>query len=43
MRKHEISFLNTVLCLLVMFIHICSAAVGGLQKESLQFGMIFLP
>ena len=43
MRKHEISFLNTVLCLLVMFIHICSAAVGGLQKESLQFGIIFLP
>lgn len=43
MRKQEISFLNTVLCLLVMFIHICSPAVVGLQKESLQFACIFLP
>lgn len=43
MRKQEISFLNTVLCLLVMFIHICSAAVTGLQKESLQFACVFLP
>ena len=43
MRKQEISFLNTVLCLLVMFIHICSPAVTGLQKESLQFACVFLP
>ncbi len=43
MRKQEISFLNTVLCLLVMFIHICSPAVTGLQKDSLQFAAIFLP
>ena len=43
MRKQEISFLNTVLCLLVMFIHICSPAIVGLQKESLQFTCIFLP
>ena len=43
MRKQEISFLNTVLCLLVMFIHICSVAVTGLQKESLQFAGVFLP
>lgn len=43
MRKQEISFLNTVLCLLVMFIHICSPAVVGLQKESLQFACVFLP
>ena len=42
MRKQEISFLNTVLCLLVMFIHICSPAVVGLQKESMQFACIFL-
>lgn len=43
MRKQEISFLNTVLCLLVMFIHICSPAVIGLQKESIQFACVFLP
>ena len=43
MRKQEISFLNTVLCLLVMFIHICSPAVIGLQNESTQFACVFLP
>lgn len=43
MRKQEISFLNTVLCLLVMSIHICSPAIVGLQKESLPFACIFLP
>ena len=43
MRTKEISFLNTVLCLLVMLIHICSPAIVGLQKESLQFACIFFP
>jgi hypothetical protein len=42
-RTKEISFLNTVLCLLVMLIHICSPAIVGLQKESLQFACIFFP
>ena len=43
MRKQEISFLNTVLCFLVMFIHICSPAVIGLQKDSLVYAGVFFP
>lgn len=37
MRNREISFVNVVLCLLVMWIHICSVAVTGLPKENISF------
>ncbi len=43
MRNREISFVNVVLCLLVMWIHICSPAITGLPKESMTFLGIYVP
>ncbi len=43
MRNQEISFVNIVLCLLVMWIHICSVAIVGLPKESMAFLSIYVP
>lgn len=43
MRKWEISFVNIILCLLVMWIHIASVAVTGLAQDSIQFGIVYLP
>lgn len=40
MRKQEISFLNTVLCLPVMLIHICAPAMIGMRKVSMQFAAV---
>lgn len=37
MRNREISFCNMILCLLVMWIHICSVAVSTWNQESLAF------
>lgn len=37
MRNREISFCNMILCLLVMWIHICSVAVSIWNKESFAF------
>ena len=42
MRNQEISFVNVVLCILVMWIHICSVAVMGLPKESISFFTIYV-
>lgn len=36
-RMFELSFMNVILCLLVVFIHVSSEAVINLQKNSLQF------
>ncbi len=43
MKKWEISFMNVVLCLLVMWIHIASVAVTGFAKEDLSFAMVYFP
>ena len=43
MRNREISFVNVVLCLLVMWIHICSVAVTGLPKENISFFGVYVP
>ncbi len=42
-RKNELSFLNIIFCLLVIFIHVSSAPVTELSKESWQYGVIFVP
>lgn len=42
-RKNEISLLNIIFCLLVIFIHIASAPIAGLSKESWQYGVFFVP
>lgn len=42
-RKNELSFLNIIFCLLVIFIHVSSAPVTGLSKESWQYAAIFIP
>ena len=42
-RNREISFVNVVLCLLVMWIHICSTIIAGADKGSLLFGVIYIP
>ncbi len=42
-RKNELSFLNIIFCLLVIFIHVASAPVTGLLKGSWQYGIIFVP
>lgn len=43
MRNREISFVNIVLCLLVMWIHICSTAITGFPKESMAFLGVYVP
>lgn len=42
-RKNELSFLNIIFCLLVIFIHVSSAPVTSLLKGSWQYGVIFVP
>lgn len=42
-RKNELSLLNIIFCLLVIFIHIASAPIAGLSKESWQYGVLFVP
>lgn len=43
MRDREISFCNLILCLLVMWIHICSVAVGTWDKASPAFFAVAVP
>ena len=42
-RKTEISFVNVLLCLLVIFIHVTSEPVTSLDKMSLQFAVVAVP
>ena len=42
-RKNELSSMNIVFCLLVIFIHVSSAPVTGLSKESWQYAVFFVP
>lgn len=42
-RKNELSFMNIVFCILVIFIHISSAPISGLAKDSWQYGVFFIP
>lgn len=42
-RKHELSLLNIVFCLIVIFIHIASAPVTGLDRQSVAYAVVFLP
>ena len=43
MRNREISFVNVVLCLLVMWIHICSVAVTGPLGKNISFFGVYVP
>ena len=42
-RKQEIMFLNVVLCILVVFIHISSHAVSNFVRPSAAYTLIFVP
>lgn len=42
-RKNELSLLNIIFCLLVIFIHAASAPVTDLDKGSLQYAAVFVP
>ncbi len=42
MKKQEISFVNTVLCLLVMWIHICSVVIGSPEQYGFSYFVVFL-
>lgn len=42
-RKNELSFLNIIFCILVIFIHVSSAPVTGLLKGSWQYDVVFVP
>lgn len=41
MKKNEISFLNVLFCLMVIFIHICSEPVSDLTRGSLGHVVVF--
>lgn len=43
LRKKELSFVNVLLCILVMLIHICSSSVNELDKGSIFYMGIFMP
>lgn len=43
MNKSEISFMNTIFCLLVIFIHTASAPVVHLSKNSPEWLAVFVP
>ena len=42
-RKNELSFLNIIFCVLVIFIHVSSSPVTVLSKDSWQYGVVFVP
>lgn len=42
-RKNELSVLNIIFCLLVIFIHVASSPVTGLTKGTWQYGVFFIP
>ncbi len=43
LRRKELSFINVLLCVLVMLIHICSSSVNDLDKSSIFYMGIFVP
>jgi len=42
-RKNELSFLNIIFCILVIFIHVSSSPVTNLTKGTWQYGAFFVP
>ena len=42
-RKTEISYLNILFCLFVVFIHIISYAVAGFTPQSLKYNIVMFP
>ncbi len=42
-KKVELSFLNTLFCLLVILIHVLSSPVTAFEKESLQYLLALIP
>ena len=42
-RRHEISFLNVILCMAVIFIHIISYAVSGFPAGSVKYNAAMFP
>ena len=42
-RRHEISFLNVVFCMLVVFIHIISYAVASFSPGSINYNLAMFP
>lgn len=42
-KKAELSFLNVFFCMLVVLIHILSEPVTQLERESLQYAVVFFP
>lgn len=42
-RKNELSYLNILFCLLVIFIHVTSNPIATLNKTSWQYAVVFFP
>ncbi|NLM83989.1 MAG: acyltransferase [Clostridiales bacterium] len=42
-RLRAVSYLNVLLCLLVVFIHVSSHPVSTLDKKSLAFALVYIP
>jgi len=42
-KKNEITLMNVLFCLIVIFIHVSSAPISLLNKQSLQFAAVFIP
>jgi peptidoglycan/LPS O-acetylase OafA/YrhL len=42
-KKLEISFLNVLFCLLVIFAHVTANPISTLQKDSWQYAVVFFP
>ena len=42
-KKTELSFLNVFFCALVILIHVLSAPVTQLEKQSVQYALVFFP
>ncbi|MCX7714632.1 MAG: acyltransferase [Clostridia bacterium] len=42
-KKNEITLLNVLFCLIVIFIHVSSPAISGLNKGSVQYAAVYFP
>jgi hypothetical protein len=42
-KRIEIDALNILFCLIVVFVHVVSEAVGGLQRDSWQLFFVYIP
>ena len=42
-KRSELDFLNVIMCVFVVFIHIISKAVTALDSTSVQYAMVFIP